>query len=92
MKFEDFTPEERYIIAEFVYAYDSDTMIKSEALKLVDIFKSKEILDEEKGNEFIEKILNNHYILEELIETLFTAIPEEEGKKIMQEYFSSATF
>lgn len=92
MKFEDFTPQERYIIAEFVYAYDSDTMIKSEALKLVDILKIKAIIDEEKSFELIERINNQDYVLEELIETLFAAIPEEEGKKIMQEYFSSGTY
>jgi hypothetical protein len=87
MKFEDFTQEERTIIAEFVYSYDSDILIKTDALKLVDLFVKKELVDNPHGEELTNKINNNVLVIDDLIEILFTSIEEEEGKKIMNEYF-----
>ena len=87
MKFENFTQEQRAIIAEFVYSYDSDILIKADALKLVDVFIEKELIEQDHAVDLREKILNNHLVLEEMIEILFTSVEEEEGKKIMNEYF-----
>ena len=42
LKFEDFTPEQRLKIAEFVYSYDSDILIKTDAIELVDVLLEKE--------------------------------------------------
>lgn len=87
MKFEDFTQEERTIIAEFVYSYDSDILIKTDALYLVNLFVKKEFVDEPYAKELRYKIENNQLVLEEMIEILFTCVEEVEGKKIMNEYF-----
>ena len=87
MKFEDFTQEERTIIAEFVYSYDSDILIKTDALYLVNLFVKKEFVDESYAEELRYKIENNQLVLEEMIEILFTCVEEVEGKKIMNEYF-----
>jgi hypothetical protein len=87
MKFEDFTKEERNVIAEFVYSYDSDILIKSDALDLVDLFIKKELVDNPHGEELRNKINNNLLVIDDLIEILFTSVEEEEGKKIMNEYF-----
>ena len=87
MKFENFTQEQRTIIAEFVYSYDSDILTKADALKLVDVFIEKELIEQDHAVDLREKILNNHLVLEEMIEILFTSVEEEEGKKIMNEYF-----
>jgi len=87
MKFEDFTQEERTIIAEFVYSYDSDILIKTDALYLVNLFVKKEFVDEPYAEELRYKIENNQLVLEEMIEILFTCVEEVEGKKIMNEYF-----
>ena len=87
MKFENFTQEQRTIIAEFVYSYDSDILIKADALKLVDVFIEKELIEQDHAVDLREKIINNHLVLEELIEILFTSVEEVEGKKIMNEYF-----
>ena len=87
MKFEDFTQEERTIIAEFVYSYDNDILIKPDALDLVDVFVKYEFVDKEHGEDLIIKINKSDFVLEEMIEILFTSVEEEEGKKIMNEYF-----
>jgi hypothetical protein len=87
MKFEDFTQEERTIIAEFVYSYDNDILIKTDALDLVNVFVKYEFVDKEHGEDLITKINKSDFVLEEMIEILFTSVEEEEGKKIMNEYF-----
>ena len=89
MKFEDFTKEQRAIIGEFVYSYDNDILIKPDALDLVDVFIEKDFIDEEEAIILRDKINNNIPCLEEMIEILFTSVEEEEGKKIMKEYFGN---
>lgn len=44
MKFEDFTKEERYVIAEYVYSYNSEILIKSDAKILIDLMLKKEMI------------------------------------------------
>lgn len=91
MKFEDFTTEQRYSIAEFVYSYDSDIMIKQDAFNLLDVFMQKQFIDTEQEAELKQKIEGQKEgILEEMIEILFTSVEEEEGRKIMKEYFDNA--
>ena len=87
MKFTDFNQEQRTTIAEFVYSFDNDILIKADALKLVDVFIEKELIEQDHAVDLREKILNNHLVLNEMIEILFTSIEEVEGKKIMDEYF-----
>ena len=88
LKFEDFTPEQRLKIAEFVYSYDSDILIKTDAIELVDVLLEKEIVNKEEAQILKSKIEANHYeIVEELIGIVFTEVVEEEGVKIMKEYF-----
>ena len=89
MKFTDFNQEQRTTIAEFVYSFDNDILIKADALKLVDVFIEKELIEQDHAVDLREKILNNHLVLDELIEILFTSVEEEEGKKIMKEYFGN---
>jgi uncharacterized protein YlaN (UPF0358 family) len=89
MKFEDFTQGERTIIAEFVYSYDNLILIKPDALALVNVFVKYDLVDKEHGEDLINKINKNDFVLEEMIEILFTSVEEEEGKKIMKEYFGN---
>jgi hypothetical protein len=51
------------------------------------VFIEKELIEQDHAVDLREKILNNHLVLEEMIEILFTSVEEEEGKKIMNEYF-----
>ena len=87
MKFEDFTKEERLVIAEFVYSYDTDILIKSDAISLVDLFIDKYFVDSQHASQLKDNINNNVPVLEEMIEILFTCVEEKEGQNIMNEYF-----
>ena len=87
MKFNDFNHKERTIIAEFVYCYDTDILINTDAINLIDVMLDKEMIDSEHGKELRDKVSKNHSVLEELINILFTSVEEEEGKKIMNEFF-----
>jgi hypothetical protein len=87
MKFDDFNKRERTIIAEFVYCYDTDILIKTDALNVIDVMYDRQMIDSEHEKELKEKVSKNHSVLEELIDILFSSIEEEEGKKIMNEFF-----
>lgn len=87
MKFKDFTPNERNIIAEFVYSYDADILIKDDALKLLDIMYEKKMIDKEDFETFKIRVNKNEPVLDDIIEILFSIVEENEGKKIMNEYF-----
>ena len=88
MKFEDFTKEERYTIAEYVYSYESDILISSDATELVKLMAKKEWINSSQASIINTKIENKKgFIAEEIMEILFHNVPDEEGKKIMDEYF-----
>ena len=63
MKFKDFTPNERNIIAEFVYSYDADILIKDDALKLLDIMYEKKMIDKEDFETFKIRTLKKYKIV-----------------------------
>lgn len=66
-------------------------MIKQDAFNLLDVFMQKQFIDTEQEAELKQKIEGQKEgILEEMIEILFTSVEEEEGRKIMKEYFDNA--
>jgi hypothetical protein len=88
-KFEDFTKEERYNLAEFVYSWEQDVLIKPDALKCLVILKKHELIDSDELSVLTENVnLNIFGVSEEIIDILFTKIEEESGKLIMKEYYS----
>ena len=87
LKFEDFTKQQRNVIAEFVYSNETEILIKSDIRKLVEVFLDKNLIDNQHSEALNEKIENNVPVVEELSEILLTSIEENEGKKIMDEYF-----
>lgn len=42
---ENFTTKQQYDIAEFIFAHQTDTLIKSEAESLIQVFKDHHIID-----------------------------------------------
>ena len=88
MKFEDFTPKERYVIAEFVYSEESDILIKGDGHDLIELFKNKNIIDSVKAEELNKAVdTNANNIVSQLTTILRENVSNEEGAKIMQEYF-----
>ncbi len=87
LKFEDFTKEQRHIMAEFVYSYENDILIKSDATNLLNVMLEKQMIDKEDFETFESRVQKNHSsILEDIIEILFTTVEENDGKRIMNEY------
>lgn len=88
MKFEDFTKEERYVIAEYVYSYNSEILIKSDAKSLIDLMLKKEMILKEIAIHLSEKVESqDFYVADEIISVLSLFIDGDEGMKIMNEYY-----
>jgi hypothetical protein len=88
MKFDDFTKKQRNIIAEFVFSFEKEILIKTDAVNLVDVFLEKKMIDTKHAEDLKFRIDKNHSVLEEMMEIIFTSIEDDEGKKIMSEYSS----
>ena len=86
MQFNDFTKEQREIIAEYVFSFENDILISTDALKLVDLLESKSMIDIEHAKEIRLSIKEKTFDSEELIDILFSSIDEESGQQIMNEY------
>jgi hypothetical protein len=88
MKFEDFTKEERYVIAEYIYSYNSEILIKSDAKSLIDLMLKKEMILKEISIHLSEKVESQDFhVADEIISILSLFIDGEEGMKIMNEYY-----
>lgn len=91
MKIDDFTKEERTIIAEYVYSYNQDILIKGDAKDLIEMMRKKEMVTNQKASELNQKVdTNDIYIVDELLNTLSAYIDNDEGIKIMNEYFGKS--
>lgn len=90
--FEDFTKEERYIIAEYVYSYLSDILIKTDALKLIDVLVNHSLIskEEEALLRDFKDLGKGFTFIEDLVNILDTKTTPECGKKIMDEYYGKA--
>ncbi len=89
LKFENFTEKQRNVIAEFVYSYETDILIKSDAISLLEIMLEKDMIDESDFLTYKEATENNTLPVDDIIDILFICVEEEDGKKIMQEYFGN---
>lgn len=83
----NFTKEERYIIAEYIYSYNSDILIKSDALQLIDVLDKKGII------EHILLLKNlvkggDANIADKLMDILINNIPDSVLNEIMHEYLN----
>ncbi len=88
-KFEDFSADERRKIAEFIYSWEHEILIKPDALDCLSIMRSHELIDLATHIDLRNRINNGHYSpVEEIVEILFSTIDEDSGKRIMKEYYS----
>lgn len=86
----DFTKEEREIIAEFVYGYEQDILIVSDAEKVLEVLNNKNLIDNYK--ELVNGIKNkNNGTADAIMDTLFLKIADEQGNEIMNEYMGVKT-
>lgn len=74
----DITYTQQFIIAEFLYSYDADILIKSDVEKLIEVFEQLEI-PSLKSTKLDPTPYFNHVVLH---------INQEDISQIMQLYFS----
>lgn len=82
----NFTEKERTVIAEYIHAYHTDTLILSEAYDLLEALNNHKLIDN------YEKLVNDvkikkNGIAEKLVNILNSTITPTQGDEIMKEYF-----
>lgn len=83
--------KDRLAIAEYVYSYQTDVLIKSDAITLIDVLEKHGLIDHKK--EYIWRVENKHSgISEELMVIIEESIPKEIGEAIMDEYFGRSKY
>lgn len=82
----DFTKDERNIIAEFVFSFQTDVLIVSDAQKLVDVLAKHELItDKENWHKRIAD--KDPAVCSELLGIVGQKIPDDQGDAIMNEYY-----
>lgn len=85
-----FNEKERTIIAEFIFAYQGDTLIKSEGLDMIKVLKKYELINEIEYNRLESGTNNNDLgIGDMLYRTLIGRIDSYAIEAIMKEYFGT---
>lgn len=86
----DFTKEEREIIAEFVYSYEQDILIVSDAESVLEVLNNKGLLTNYK--ELLKEIKNRTSgTVDAIMDVLFSKISDKQGTEIMNEYMGVTT-
>jgi hypothetical protein len=82
----DFTKQERGVIAEYVYGYEQDILITSDGIKLLEVLKKHELI--ENHDELKSELENKtNGIADKLMDLLHEKVSVEQGTAIMDEYF-----
>jgi hypothetical protein len=76
----EFTDKQKLVIAEFAHAYETDTLIKSEAEDLIKVFQEHNI----------SKAFTTNVDINDCLELLFENTTLEERDLIMQSYYSGS--
>jgi hypothetical protein len=77
--------KDKYIIAEYVYSWQSDILIKSDAERLIDVFDKHELIKNKKSwLKDVEDQSDN--IAVKLMLVLENNISDDVGNKIMDDY------
>ena len=80
--------KERTIIAEFVFSNQTDVLIKSDVIKLIELFFNHKIITDEVRMILVKEVnANKSGVISEINGLLSDNIPEEQGKQIMSEYY-----
>ena len=82
----DFTKDERNAIGEFVFSFQTDVLIISDATRLVDVLSRHELITD-KENWHKRITAQDSKVCRELFDLCQTHIPNEQGKLIMDEYY-----
>ena len=85
---ENLNQEERTIIAEFVFSNQTDVLIKSDVIKLIELFFKQDVIDAKTKDQLIKEVNSNSIgIVDKVNQLLDSKIDKKQGKAIMNEYY-----
>lgn len=86
----DFTKDERYAIAEYVYSQEADILIINDATRLLDVLEKHNLLD---NYESLTKSVENKVsgIIGAITNILYLKVSAEQIEEIMKEYYGIGT-
>lgn len=86
----DFTKDERYAIAEYVYSQEADILIISDATRLLDVLEKHDLLD---NYDSLTKSVENKVsgIIGAITNILYLKVSAEQIEEIMKEYYGVGT-
>lgn len=84
----EFNQEERTIIAEYIFSYQTGVLIKGDALSVLDLFLKKELITKEQHIELDQEVFDNKTDISTKIARLMSdKIPYSMKNEIMEEYY-----
>jgi len=84
----ELSKEERNTIAEFIFSYHEDILIKSDAISLIDLLKKHELIKPVIASIVKDKVeQQDKGIALRLLTTLPKLIPQKQLDQIMNEYY-----
>jgi hypothetical protein len=84
-----FTKEERYVIAEYIYSHKQDILIKSDALKLIDVLNKYNLIEDAKEWKNNVRIKFDEITSEALLLLIYEGILLKQVKEILNEYYKN---
>jgi cell division GTPase FtsZ len=86
----DFTKDERYAIAEYVYSQETDILIINDATRLLDVLNKHNLLD---NYESLTRSVENKVsgIIGAITNILYLKVSAEQIEEIMKEYYGIGT-
>lgn len=85
----DFTKDDKYAIAEYVFSYQSDVLIKSDAIAVIDVFEKHGLITEvDDWKDAVEH--NRGNVSTKLADLVENSISNEQGTEIMDEYYGKS--
>jgi hypothetical protein len=83
-----FNKEERTAIAEFVFSYQNDVLIKSDAVEVVGVLRDHSLI--ENPDKWLDDISNqSRGIGSRLLTLIGSVIENKDGEAIMDEYYGA---
>lgn len=83
-----FAQEERTIIAEFIFSYQTGILIKGDALSVLDLFLKKELITENEHERLDQDVMDNKNDISTTIARLLSdKISYSIKNEIMNEYY-----
>lgn len=86
----NFTKKERYIIAEYIYSYNTDLLIIQDAYNVLELLNKYQIFKDGMYNNLLKQVENKKAgIADKIYKIVSSIISQKQGDEIMNEYFKN---